>query len=191
MCIERWFSDAPASVVNEVALSRRYIVSSIHAHNALGFKQQDYIIKEINYMSRKVKEGSRNDKPTITVDKKSGSANKSSGTSTRWANADIRSATHKANIRELASNVQFVLDTVVELIDDGYELHVKRTDAGSTVRSMLFCKDRNSHNVNGGLSAEAPDAWLSLTALVYKHSTILDGRWFDDAEENEESDLWK
>lgn len=191
MCIERWFSDAPSEIVNEVALSKRYIINSIHAHNALGFKQQDYIIKEINYMSRKAKEGSRNDKPTITPNTKSSNADNSSRTSTRWANADIRTASHKTAIRELASNVQFILDTVVELIDDGYELHVKRTDAGSTVRAMLFCKDRNSHNFTGGLSAEAPDAWLSLTALIYKHSIVLDGRWFDEAETSEEDSLWK
>lgn len=191
MCIERWFSDAPCEIVNEVALSRRYIVASIHSTTALGFKQQDYIIKELNLMSRKVKEGVRNDKPTITTDKKTGTSGKGSGISTRWANADIRTTTHKTNIREMASNVQFVLDTVVELIDDGYELHVKRTDAGSTVRSMLFCKDGNSHNANGGLSAEAPDAWLSLTALVYKHSVVLDGRWFVEDEAGEEADLWK
>lgn len=191
MCIERWFGDAPSEIVNEVALSRRYIVNSIHAHNALGFKQQDYIIKEINYMSRKVKEGTRNDKPTTTTDKKTGTTSKGSGTSTRWASADIRTATHKTAIREMASQVEFVLDTIVELIDDGYELHVKRTDSGSTVRSMLFCKDRNSHNANGGLSAEAPDAWLSLTALIYKHSTVLDGKWFEESDEGEEDNLWK
>lgn len=191
MCIERWFGDAPSEIVNEVALSRRYIVNSIHAHNALGFKQQDYIIREINYMSRKVKEGTRNDKPTTTTDKKTGTTSKGSGTSTRWASADIRTATHKTAIREMASQVEFILDTIVELIDDGYELHVKRTDAGATVRSMLFCKDRNSHNANGGLSAEAPDAWLSLTALIYKHSTVLDGKWFDESDEGEEDNLWK
>lgn len=191
MCIERWFSEAPSDVINEVALSRRYIVNSIHAHNALGFKQQDYIIKEINYMSRKVKEGSRNDTPTITPKSKNTPTQSGSFPKTRWANCDIRTAAHKSAIRELAGNTPFILDSIVELVDDGYELHVKRTDAGSTVRAMLFCKDRNSHNAAGGLSAEAPDAWLSLTALVYKHSVVLDGRWFNEADETEEDDLWK
>lgn len=186
-----WFDDAPSEIVNEVTKCRQYIFLSIHSENALGFKQQDYIIKEINLMSRKIKEGRRQDEPVISAPKKSASSGNNSQTKTRWANADIRSTTHKQAIRELASNVSFVLDTIVELIDDGYELHVKRTDEGSTVRSMFFCKDRNSPNATGGLSAEAPDAWLSLTALVYKHSNILDGRWFDDTEESEEADLWK
>lgn len=191
MCIERWFSAAPAEVVNAVALSRRYIVNSIHASNALGFKQQDYIIREINFMSRKTKEGTRNDKPTITTQKKTEKSGSTSYGKTRWASADIRTAEHKRAIRELAANTPFILDTIVELIDDGYELHVKRTDEGSTVRSMLFCKIGGHANSNGGLSAEAPDAWLSLTALIYKHSHVLVGEWFDTPDEGEEGDVWK
>lgn len=191
MSIGDWFDNASSEIVNEVTKCRQYIFLSIHASNALGFKQQDYIIREINLMSRKVKEGKRENEPVTTPSKKTNGTGTNGQLKTKWANADIRSVTHKQAIRELASNVAFVLDTVVELIDDGYELHVKRTDEGATVRAMLFCKDRNSHNANGGLSAEAPDAWLSLTALIYKHSTLLDGRWFDEAEESEESDLWK
>lgn len=191
MGVERWWSDAPHTIVNEVALTKKYIDYSIQQPNALGYKQQDYIIREINNMSRKVKEGRRQNEPVTTPQGRPEKSNPAGGTKTRWASADIRSAEHKQAIRELASNVQFILDTIVELVDDGYELHVKRTDAAATVRSMLFCKIGGHPNANGGLSAEAPDAWLSLTALVYKHSNILVGEWFDEAETSEESDLWK
>lgn len=91
----------------------------------------------------------------------------------------------------MASNVNFILDTVVELVDDGYDLHIKRTDEGSTVRSMLFCHVQGDVNCGGGLSAEAPDAWLSLSALVYKHCNLLDGKWFDQGDDAEEDNGWR
>lgn len=191
MDIEAWFETMPSDTVNEIAREKRYIGFAIHDVNALRFDNQSYIIKDILTMARKVK-NARNSQPTQSAAKQpDGNGNRGSERKTRWVSADIRSKEDKTAVRELASNVNFVLDTLVELVDDGYDLHIKRTDAGSTVRSMLFCQMSNHPNSNGGLSAEAPDAWLSLTALVYKHVNVLDGNWFDQGDDDTQDDGWR
>lgn len=185
MEIEAWFETMPSHVVNDIAQEKRYIAFAIHDHKALSFKNQDYIIKDILSMSRKVKNARLEKEPQITPARPVGKG----ASKTRWANCDIRTKEHKTAIREMAANVNFVLDTIVELVDDGYELIIKRGDTGSTVRSMLFCNIDGHANKSGGLSAEAADAWLSLTCLVYKHSTVLDGTWFGSADEDEQDDF--
>lgn len=191
MDIEAWFETKPCELVNAIALEKRYIWHAIHGKKALNFDRQGYIIKDILSMSRKVKEG-RNDKPTVTEDAKgkTGTNGGTNGKKTRWANIDIRSKDHKQAIRELSGNVDFVLDTLVELVDDGYDLHVKRTDEGSTVTAMLFCRSGVQCADAAGLSASAPDAWLALSSLIYKHTTVRDGKWFQD-DESDADDNWR
>lgn len=185
MDIETWFSIMPSEIVNDIAKEKRFIMFAIHDSKALSYKNQDYIIKDILSMSRKVKNARLVEKPQITP---SGN-NRKGAAKTRWVSADIRTKEHKTAIREMAANVNFVLDTVVELVDNGYELIIKRTDTGSTVRTMLFCNIDGHVNKGGGLSAEAADAWLSLTCAVYKHSVVCEGTWFDDTDADEEDDF--
>jgi hypothetical protein len=187
MDIETWFETRPSEIVNEIAREKRFIMFAIHSKTALVFKNQDYLIKDILTMSRKVKNATQKSPVTTPVKPSNGNGNGK----TRWGSADIRSKAHKDAVREMAANPNFVLDTIVELVDDGYDLHIKRTDTGSTVRSMLFCSIDGHINKGGGLSAEAPDAWLSLSALVYKHVNILDGAWFATADDTDEDDNWR
>lgn len=191
MDIETWWSTSPSQLVNEIAQEKRYIGFAIHDPKALSFKNQEHLIKDILTMSRKVKNGRQQAETPVVTGKSTAGVQGKSGKSTRWARCDVRTREAKDAVRELAANVNFILDTIVELVDDGYDLHVKRTDAGSTVRAMLFCSIPNHVNVGGGLSAEAPDAWLALSCLVYKHATVLQGEWFDEGNEFEEDDHWR
>lgn len=191
MDIEAWFETMPSEVVNDIAQEKRYIWFAIHDAKALSFKNQLHLIKEINLMSRKVKDARANVPQITDTAKKSSSGNGASNRArTRWANIDIRSREHKDRIRELSSKVDYILDAIVELVDDGYDLHVKRADEGSTVTAMLFCGSGVQCSQNAGLSASAPDAWLSLSSLVYKHSVVCEGRWFTEPE-SEEDDNWR
>lgn len=191
MDIEAWFSIMPGHVVCEIARRKRELICGIYAPKAANFKNQYYIIKEILEMARKVKSERITDKSDISPSERAAKSDGKSRSQTRWAGCDIRSKEHKSAIRDLATNANFVLDTIVELVDEGYDLHIKRTDEGSTVRAMLFCHIENHINKSGGLSADAPDAWLSITALVYKHVHLLDGKWFDETTSNDEDDNWR
>lgn len=191
MEIWEWIDTKPSEVVQAVLVEKRFVFWAVTDTQALNFKRQDNIIKDILLMARKVKEA-RNDAPTVSAAKaKSRNSDGKGSGQTRWASADIRTKEHKLAVRELSSNADFVLDTIVELVDDGYDLHIKRTDSASTIRAMLFCSVEGNANKGGGLSAEAPDAWLALSALVYKHVTVLDGNWFGDADVDNEDDGWR
>jgi len=187
MDIEEWFEFMPSDVVNSVAVSKRHIRFELHHPKALDFANQNTLIKEIRDMTRKVKDARQSEKPVITQPKKS----KPTDRKTRWVNCDVRSKEHKTAIRELAANASFVLDTIVELVDSGYEFVVKRADAGATVRAMAFCHSEDNANKGFALSAEAPDAWLAVTAFVYKHVYLLDGKWNNDGADDEEDGGWR
>lgn len=191
MNIEAWFESMPSELVCEIAREKRFIMFAIHDAAALSFKNQDYIIKDILTMARKVKNGRNHENEPVTTKNEPKKSNGNGQKTTRWASADIRSKEHKSAIRELAKNPNFVLDTIVELVDTGYDLHIKRADEGATVRTMLFCHVPGDPNQNGGLSADAPDAWLSVSALVYKHVHILGGIWFSDTDDGDEIEVWK
>lgn len=142
-------------------------------------------------MSRKVK-NARTEQPVITDGngKKAASTGNGSKSSTRWANIDIRTKEHKDAIKALSGDVDFVLDTLIELVDDGYDLHVKRVDEGSTVTAMLFCGSGVQCSQNAGLSAAAPDAWLAVSSIIYKHAIVCKGKWFSD-DGADQDDGWR
>lgn len=110
--------------------------------------------------------------------------------STKWVDYDIRTKEEKAAVREFAKDVDTILDTIVMLLDEGYDLVCKRRDNGATIGAMLFCNIAD-HAHNGlALSSAAPDAWLALSALVYKHAIGLQGVWTSDDNDDSGGDVW-
>lgn len=108
---------------------------------------------------------------------------------TKWIDYDIRTAEHKNRIREMAKDVDTVLDQLVMCVDDGHDLVVKRGDGGATVRAMFFCNTEGHPHYHHGLSAAAPDAWLAIVTLVYKHVVGFQGQWTTDSDGQD--DLWR
>jgi len=147
------------------------------------FKIEDRIIKDVNNMAREAKNAK--DKTAIPNRDKP-----SSSRATTWVEFDIRSREHKERIKSMAADVDTILDTVVMLVDEGYDLVLKRGDQGSTVRAMLFCNVVDHPHYSHGLSAAAPDAWLALSTLVYKHTIGLEGTWVSK-DEPEQDNSWR
>lgn len=167
----------------DLCQEKRFIWFAITDAAALKFRNQDYIIKDIRIMAKKVVESREKREPITTTPKPVKKT-------TRWVDFNIRSKDDKAAVREYAKEVDTILDTLVMLLDEGYDLVCKRRDDGATISTMLFC-NITGHPHNGfALSAAAPDAWLSIAALVYKHVVGLQGEWGGNDGDDESDQAW-
>lgn len=147
------------------------------------FDNETRIIKDVNNMAREAKK-------TREVKLEPTKSESSPKKSTTWVDYPVRTKDEKNSVREFGKDVDTVLDQLVMLLDEGYDLVCKRSDNGATVRSMLFC-NIGGHPHNGlALSAAAPDAWTAIVCLVYKHTVGLQGVWTGQAGDDDGDAAW-
>lgn len=92
---------------------------------------------------------------------------------TKWILADCRTTEHQNAIPDYAADTQTVLDCMVELVEAGCTISIKRDNRDKPV-AYLFYPDVDDKN-QLALSANAPDGYLALAVLLYKHYVILAG----------------